>query len=171
MLFRSPLGRVLKPVDLPLKAVGENLLIQGPIPSVRWIYPLIFSDMSIGALSARAWEAIALATAYLNEECGMPVRMCSGEGGVPGALLQSERIRYMILQIASGHFGWNRIISALPKMKADPYAANRLDMGRDLGSGQKSPVAGFCALPHLDQHGAGITRSAGGSWSGSTMTS
>ena len=146
--LRSPLGRVLKPVDLPLKAVGENLLIQGPIPSVRWIYPLIFSDMSIGALSARAWEAIALATAYLNEECGMPVRMCSGEGGVPGALLQSERIRYMILQIASGHFGWNRIISALPKMKADPCAVLiKMGQGAKPGDGGLLPAAKVA--PHI----------------------
>lgn len=70
--------------------------------------------MSIGALSTRAWEAIALATAYLNEQCGLPVRMSSGEGGMPVKLLESERLKYMILQIASGHFGWNRIIKAMP---------------------------------------------------------
>ncbi len=100
------------------------------------------------ALSARAWEAIALATAYLNEECGMPVRMCSGEGGVPGALLQSERIRYMILQIASGHFGWNRIISALPKMKADPCAVLiKMGQGAKPGDGGLLPAAKVA--PHI----------------------
>ena len=76
--------------------------------------------MSIGALSWRMWEAVAIAVAYLNEECGMPVRMCSGEGGVPVRLLKSKYLKYMILQIASGHFGWNRIAKAMPHMVEDP---------------------------------------------------
>lgn len=140
--LRSPLGRVLRPGELPFEAVGENLLIRGAVPPVRWIYPLIFSDMSIGALSVRAWEAIALATAYLNEECALPVRMCSGEGGVPAPLLQSENIRYMILQIASGHFGWNRIIAALPQMRADPCAVLiKIGQGAKPGDGGLLPAA------------------------------
>lgn len=146
--LRSPLGRVLRPAELPLGAVGDNLLIKGQVPPVRWIYPLIFSDMSIGALSARAWEAIALATAYLNEVCAMPVRMCSGEGGVPSALLMSEKIRYIILQIASGHFGWNRIITALPKMKADPCAVLiKMGQGAKPGDGGLLPAAKVA--PHI----------------------
>jgi glutamate synthase (NADPH/NADH) large chain len=76
--------------------------------------------MSIGALSWRMWEAVSMAVAYLNEECGLPVRMCSGEGGMPVRLLKSKYLKYMILQIASGHFGWNRIIKAMPHMVEDP---------------------------------------------------
>lgn len=146
--LRSPFGRVLKPRDLPLKVAGDNLHLSGKTPPVRWIYPLIFSDMSIGALSTRAWEAIALATAYLNEECAMPVRMCSGEGGMPAALLESERLQYMILQIASGHFGWNRIIAALPKMKADPAGVLiKIGQGAKPGDGGLLPAAKVA--PHI----------------------
>lgn len=76
--------------------------------------------MSIGALSGRMWEALAIATAYLNEEVGIPIRMCSGEGGMPVKLLKSKYLKYMILQIASGHFGWNRIIDMMPHMVEDP---------------------------------------------------
>lgn len=146
--LRAPLGRVLRPGDLPLKVSGDNLLIAGKTPPVRWIYPLIFSDMSIGALSARAWEAIALATAYLNEECNMPVRMCSGEGGMPQALLESDRLKYMILQIASGHFGWNRIIAALPKMKTDP-AAVLIKMGQGAKPGDGGLLPAAKVAPHI----------------------
>ena len=66
------------------------------------------------------WEALAIATAYLNEEAGIPIRMCSGEGGMPIKLLKSRYLKYMILQIASGHFGWNRIINTMPDMIEDP---------------------------------------------------
>lgn len=146
--LRSPLGRVMRPGELPLKVSGDNLLLAGKTPPVRWIYPLIFSDMSIGALSGRAWEAIALATAYLNEECGLPVRMCSGEGGVPRALLESERLKYIILQIASGHFGWNRIIASLPKMKTDPAAVLiKIGQGAKPGDGGLLPAAKVA--PHI----------------------
>lgn len=118
--IRSPLGRVLPAKNLPLKMKQGKLVMEHNAPPVNWIYPLIFSDMSIGALSVRAWEAVALACAYLNEKCNMPIRMCSGEGGMPIKLLESDYLKYMILQIASGHFGWNRIVKALPKMKVDP---------------------------------------------------
>ena len=84
---------------------------------MRKNYPVVIGDMSIGALSWRMWEAVAMAVAYLNEQCGMPVRMCSGEGGVPSRLLRSRYLKYMILQIASGHFGWNRIVKAMPTIK------------------------------------------------------
>lgn len=146
--LRSPLGRVLKPAEIPLKISGDNLILSGKTPPVRWIYPLIFSDMSIGALSPRAWEAIALATVALNEQHGMPVRMCSGEGGMPETLLESERIKYMILQIGSGHFGWNRIISALPRMKADPAAILiKIGQGAKPGDGGLLPAAKVA--PHI----------------------
>ena len=47
----------------------------------------------------------------------MPVRMCTGEGGCPPRLLRSRFLKYTILQIASGYFGWDEIIHALPDMK------------------------------------------------------
>jgi glutamate synthase (NADPH) large chain len=119
--MRAPFGRVLPPEQLPM-SVGPDgqLKMDKTLPTVNWIYPLVFSDMSIGALSTRCWEAISMATAYLNEECNIPIRMCSGEGGMPVSLLKSEQLKYMILQIASGHFGWNRIIKAMPHMVTDP---------------------------------------------------
>jgi len=116
----APFGRVLPPNELPLTIAKGEINLTGKLPPVNWIYPVIFSDMSIGALSTRAWEAVALATAYLNEQYNIPVRMSSGEGGMPVKLLESEQLKYMILQIASGHFGWNRIVKAIPKMKVDP---------------------------------------------------
>lgn len=152
--LRAPFGRVLRPQDLPLEISGENLLLAGSTPPVRWIYPLIFSDMSIGALSTRAWEALALATAYLNERCGMPVRMCSGEGGMPAPLLQSEKLRYMIIQIASGHFGWNRIINAIPKMKVDP-AGILIKIGQGAKPGDGGLLLAAKVAPHI-QHIRGV---------------
>ena len=125
--IRSPFGRVLPAKDLPLKMENGKLVMEHKAPPVNWIYPLIFSDMSIGALSTRAWEAVALACAYLNEKCNIPIRMSSGEGGMPIKLLESDYLKYMILQIASGHFGWNRIVKALPKMKVDPAGVLKRD--------------------------------------------
>lgn len=117
----APFGRILPPQKLPMGVGPDGLLqITGTTPPVNWIYPVIIGDMSIGALSWRMWEAVAMAVAYLNEECGLPVRMCSGEGGVPVRLLKSKYLKYMILQIASGHFGWNRIAKAMPHMVEDP---------------------------------------------------
>ncbi len=118
----APLGRILPPEQIPFEVQGDELKLAKKIPPVRWVYPIILGDMSIGALSWRMWEAIAIATAYLNEEIGLPIRMCTGEGGIPSRLLRSEHLKYMILQIASGHFGWNRIISAMPEMIEDPAA-------------------------------------------------
>jgi glutamate synthase (NADPH/NADH) large chain len=68
------------------------------------------------------WEGLAMAVAYLNEVEGMPVVMCSGEGGMPPALLRSKYLKYFIIQIASGYFGWDEIIHALPQMVEDPAA-------------------------------------------------
>jgi glutamate synthase (NADPH/NADH) large chain len=117
----APLGRILPAARLPFTVGQDGKLVKdGHTPPVRWIYPVIIGDMSIGALSWRMWEAVAMAVAYLNEECGLPVRMCSGEGGMPIRLLKSRYLKYMILQIASGHFGWNRIIKTMPEMIEDP---------------------------------------------------
>ena len=54
--IRAPLGRC----QCKWKTANSSKTT----PPVRWIYPLIFSDMSIGALSTRAWEAVAMAVAY-----------------------------------------------------------------------------------------------------------
>jgi glutamate synthase (NADPH/NADH) large chain len=117
----APLGRILPATRLPFTVSPDGKLVKdGQTPPVRWIYPIIIGDMSIGALSWRMWESVAMAVAYLNEECGLPVRMCSGEGGMPVRLLKSKYLKYVILQIASGHFGWNRIIKAMPHMVEDP---------------------------------------------------
>ncbi len=117
----APFGRILPPRKLPFAPDGNcRLETKAATPPVNWIYPVIIGDMSIGALSWRMWEAVAMATAYLNEECGLPVRMSSGEGGLPRRLLRSKYLKYMILQIASGHFGWNRIVTSMPDMIEDP---------------------------------------------------
>ncbi len=140
--IRAPFGRVLSPHELPFNLKNGKLSLAKKTPPVNWIYPLIFSDMSIGALSTRAWESVAMATAYLNEKCGLPVRMSSGEGGMPVKLMESEALQYMILQIASGHFGWNRIIQAMPKMKVDPAGVLiKIGQGAKPGDGGLLPAA------------------------------
>lgn len=117
----TPFGRVLSADKLNFEIKdGKMELAQTTLPPNRWIYPIILGDMSIGAVSWRMWEAMAIATAYLNEVMGIPIRMCTGEGGIPVRLLKSKFAKYMILQIASGHFGWNRIIQAMPEMTEDP---------------------------------------------------
>lgn len=115
--LRTLLGRILAPEE-NLRFFREN----GWIPPVREIYPLIVGSMSFGALSPNMWEGLQMGVAYLNEEMGMPVRMCTGEGGCPPRLLRSRFLKYTILQIASGYFGWDEIIHALPHMKEDPCA-------------------------------------------------
>jgi glutamate synthase (NADPH) large chain len=115
--LRTLLGRVLPPEES--LALYRN---QGWIPPVREIYPLLIGAMSFGALSPNMWEGLQMGIAYLNEELGMPVRMCTGEGGCPPRLLRSRFLKYVILQIASGYFGWDEIIHALPEMKEDPCA-------------------------------------------------
>ena len=115
--MRTLLGRVLSPRE-NMKRLKEK----GWIPPVREIYPLIIGGMSFGALSPTMWEGLQMGVAYLNEELGMPVRMCTGEGGCPPRLLRSRFLKYVILQIASGYFGWDEIIHAIPHMKEDPCA-------------------------------------------------
>ena len=111
------LGRILSPEE-NLSFINEN----GWIPPVREIYPLMIGGMSFGALSPNMWEGLQLGVAYLNEELSMPVRICTGEGGCPPRLLRSRFLKYVILQIASGYFGWDEIIHAIPDMKEDPCA-------------------------------------------------
>ena len=118
--LRTPFGRVLSADKLDLHMEQGKMQVSNKLPPNRWIYPILMGDMSIGAISWRMWEAMAIATAYLNEVLGLPVRMCTGEGGIPVRLLKSKYVKYMILQIASGHFGWNRIIQAMPDMVEDP---------------------------------------------------
>ncbi len=115
--IRTLLGRVLSPKE-NLKQLKEN----GWIPPVREIYPLIIGGMSFGALSPNMWEGLQIGVAYLNEKLNMPVRICTGEGGCPPRLLRSRFLQYVILQIASGYFGWDEIIHAIPEMKVDPCA-------------------------------------------------
>ena len=119
--MRTNLGRVVSPEELNFDIVnGELKENNTKIPASSSIYPIIIGDMSIGALSPRMWEAVSIAVAYLNEVKGIPIRMCTGEGGIPDRLLKSKYLKYKILQIASGHFGWNRIINSMPYMKEDP---------------------------------------------------
>jgi glutamate synthase (NADPH/NADH) large chain len=138
----APFGRVLPPSQLPFSLNSGTLEMSGKMPPVNWIYPVIFSDMSIGALSTRAWEAVAMATAYLNEKHGLPIRMSSGEGGMPVKLMESDYLKYSIIQIASGHFGWNRIIKAMPKMKVEPGGILiKIGQGAKPGDGGLLPAA------------------------------
>jgi glutamate synthase (NADPH/NADH) large chain len=137
----TALGRGLPANQLPLRVENGRLVPAGWAPPVRWIYPVLIGDMSIGALSWRMWEALSLAVAYLNEEHHLPVRMCSGEGGMPVKLLTSKYLQYMIIQIASGHFGWNRIIKAMPDMVTDPAAILiKIGQGAKPGDGGLLPA-------------------------------
>ncbi|MFW5486810.1 MAG: glutamate synthase-related protein [Desulfovibrio sp.] len=115
--LRTLIGRVLPP-EKSLEVIRNN----GWKPPVREIYPLLIGGMSFGALSPNMWEGLQMGVAYLNEELGMPVRMSTGEGGCPPRLLRSRFLKYVILQIASGYFGWDEIIHAIPDMKEDPCA-------------------------------------------------
>jgi len=115
--LRTLLGRILSPEEM-LDATQKDIWA----PPVREIYPLVIGSMSFGALSPNMWEGLQMGVAYLNEELGMPVRMCTGEGGCPPRLLRSRFLKYTILQIASGYFGWDEILHALPEMKEDPCA-------------------------------------------------
>jgi len=115
--LRTLLGRILPPE----KSI-EFYKNYGWVPPVREIYPLIIGGMSFGALSPNMWEGIMMGVAYLNEELSMPVRVSTGEGGCPPRLLKSKYLKYIILQIASGYFGWDEILKAIPHMVEDPAA-------------------------------------------------
>jgi len=144
----TPLGRGLPAEELALQLDNGRLVESGWMPPVRWIYPIIIGDMSVGALSWRMWEALALAVAYLNEECGLPVVMSSGEGGMPVRLLTSEYLKYFIIQIASGHFGWNRIIKAMPQMVTDP-AGILIKIGQGAKPGDGGLLPAEKVAPHI----------------------
>ncbi len=122
--IRTYLGRILPAEKLPLiiKKEDNDILVDDTVfvPPVREIFPIMIGSMSMGALSPRMWEGLIMGVTYLNEVEKIPVVMCSGEGGVPPRLLKSRFIKYMILQIASGYFGWDEIIHAIPHMKEDP---------------------------------------------------
>jgi glutamate synthase (NADPH/NADH) large chain len=123
---RTLLGRILPADELPLKRTNGKLVVNKGdgkfIPPVREIFPIMIGSMSVGALSPTMWEGLAMGVAYLNEVEGLPVVMATGEGGVPPRLLRSKYLKYFIIQIASGYFGWDEIIHAIPHMVEDPAA-------------------------------------------------
>jgi glutamate synthase (NADPH/NADH) large chain len=111
------LGRILSPEEyLRRKAKGEW------IPPTREIFPFIIGSMSFGAMSPNMWLGLLQGVAYCNEVLGIPVVMATGEGGCPPWVLKSPFLKYIILQIASGYFGWDEIIRAIPDMQCDPAA-------------------------------------------------
>jgi glutamate synthase (NADPH/NADH) large chain len=124
--IRTYLGRILPAEELPVQIVNNRLGLNEKsgkfVPPVREIYPIMIGSMSIGALSPNMWEGLAMGITYLNEVEGMPVVMCSGEGGMPQRLVRSRFIKYFIPQIASGYFGWDEIVRAIPHMIEDPCA-------------------------------------------------
>jgi len=146
----APFGRVLPAGEMPFEIQNGKLIMNDVTPKINWIYPIIIGDMSIGALSWRMWEAMAIATAYLNEECGIPIRMCSGEGGVPVKLLKSKYLKYTILQVASGHFGWNRIINAMPQMQELP-AGVLIKIGQGAKPGDGGLLQAKKVAPHISE--------------------
>ena len=113
----TTLGRVLSPEEfLRRTQTGEW------IPPTREVFPFIIGSMSFGALSPNMWLGLLQGVAYCNEVLGLPVVMCTGEGGCPPWVLKSPYLKYIILQIASGYFGWDEIIRAIPEMQCLPAA-------------------------------------------------
>lgn len=147
---RAPLGRILGAKEAKFTFANDDMVLQEKLPPQRLIYPLMIGDMSIGALSPRMWEALIMAVAYLNEEHNMPVRMSSGEGGVPVKLLKSEYIKYLILQVASGHFGWNKIIENMPHMKEYP-AGVIIKIGQGAKPGDGGLLMGEKVASHIQK--------------------
>ncbi len=113
----TTLGRVLSPEDYL-----DHKINGGWIPPTREIFPFVIGSMSFGALSPNMWLGLLQGVAYCNEVLGIPVVMCTGEGGCPPWVLRSPYLKYIILQIASGYFGWDEIIRAIPEMQCDPAA-------------------------------------------------
>ena len=120
--IRTLLGRNLPAEQLPLTVEGGKLIATAGsfVPPVREIYPIRIGSMSIGALSPHMWEGLAMGITYLNEVEGLPVVMCSGEGGMPPSILKSRYMKYFILQIASGYFGWDEIDPRPPRYDRRP---------------------------------------------------
>ncbi|PIE56254.1 MAG: glutamate synthase [Desulfobulbus propionicus] len=115
--LNTVLGRILPPEEyLERVRTGEW------IPPTREIFPFIIGSMSFGALSPNMWLGLLQGVAYCNEILGIPVVMATGEGGCPPWVLKSPFLKYIILQIASGYFGWDEIIRAIPEMQCDPAA-------------------------------------------------
>jgi glutamate synthase (NADPH/NADH) large chain len=113
----TTLGRILSPEDFLNRTISG-----GWIPPTREIFPFVIGSMSFGALSPNMWLGLLQGIAYCNEVLGIPVVMCTGEGGCPPWVLRSPYLKYIILQIASGYFGWDEIIRAIPEMQCDPAA-------------------------------------------------
>ena len=113
----TTLGRVLSPEDFLDRTING-----GWIPPTREIFPFVIGSMSFGALSPNMWLGLLQGVAYCNEVLGIPVVMCTGEGGCPPWVLRSPYLKYIVLQIASGYFGWDEIIRAIPEMQCDPAA-------------------------------------------------
>ncbi|MEN8141760.1 MAG: glutamate synthase-related protein [Thermodesulfobacteriota bacterium] len=115
--YNTILGRVLSPEEyVKRKMSGEW------IPPTREIFPFVIGSMSFGALSPNMWLGMLQGVAYCNEVLGIPVVMATGEGGCPPWVLRSPFLKYIILQIASGYFGWDEIIRAIPEMQCEPAA-------------------------------------------------
>ena len=115
--LNTVLGRILPPEEyIRRKRAGEW------IPPTREIFPFIIGGMSFGALSPNMWLGLLQGVAYCNEVLGIPVVMSTGEGGCPPWVLKSPFLKYLIIQIASGYFGWDEIIRAIPEMQCDPAA-------------------------------------------------
>ncbi|MDR3630834.1 MAG: glutamate synthase-related protein [Desulfocapsaceae bacterium] len=113
----TTLGRVLAPEEFLRRTISG-----GWIPPTREIFPFVIGSMSFGALSPNMWLGLLQGVAYCNEILGIPVVMCTGEGGCPPWVLRSKYLKYLVLQIASGYFGWDEIIRAIPEMQCDPAA-------------------------------------------------
>ncbi len=113
----TTLGRVLSPEDFL-----KNTMNGDWIPPTREIFPFVIGSMSFGALSPNMWLGMLQGVAYCNEVLGIPVVMCTGEGGCPPWILRSPYLKYIVLQIASGYFGWDEIIRAIPEMQCMPAA-------------------------------------------------
>jgi glutamate synthase (NADPH/NADH) large chain len=147
---RTYLGRNLSPENLPLKVEGDSLVADGTpfIPPVREIFPIRIGSMSVGALSPHMWEGLAMGVAYLNEVENIPVVMCSGEGGLPPRLLKSPFLKYFVIQIASGYFGWDEIIHAVPEMQCDP-AAIEIKYGQGAKPGDGGLLMAAKVLKHI----------------------
>ncbi|MCK5680147.1 4Fe-4S binding protein [bacterium] len=145
--IRTLLGRNLAPEDMPLTIKDDELGLDEMafIPPVREIFPIRIGGMSFGALSPHMWEGLAMGVAYLNEVENIPVVMCTGEGGMPPRLLKSRFLKYFILQIASGYFGWDEIIHAIPHMQEDP-AAIEIKYGQGAKPGDGGLLMAFKVL-------------------------
>jgi glutamate synthase (NADPH) large chain len=113
----TSIGRILSPEDYLDRRVNG-----GWIPPTREVFPFVIGSMSFGALSPNMWLGLLQGVAYCNEVLGIPVVMCTGEGGCPPWVLKSPYLKYIVLQIASGYFGWDEIIRAIPEMQCDPAA-------------------------------------------------